>query len=251
MQGIFKDTSLDEAKQTDEDDQIKIFYQVARAKDRRLHVYTPMHAACETCIQKIKSIMPARCHICREELSEHTEPSHAARTRETPHTGGGRGHSASPAFQASRSYLDDEILVARSVTPQRIDPDDFFYRSLPRATTQHLTRGASFTRDAIAYARSVEEDELTGLLDEASIDREEGEAHSVTPPRSYSDHLTMTPERRRVNFSGMSRGTIDQIKSIMLEEGLSGRHFYQEQASLLRQAPSPAATEDETHDQED
>lgn len=233
MLGIFKTVSMNEPGSAEEDAlEHRVFHQVATDADGSFRVFSPMHAACDSCIQKIKALSPAKCHICRHVLADGAASQKTQRHHEAAAAGTDSGLSLTPSPDVTRSYLDDELTVVRSITPARIDPDDFFYRTLPRATAQHLGRGASFTRAAVALARSLEDLHDT----DHDLDAHISDAPTAAPveTHTYTEGYPLQ-DRRKIDFSGMDRESIAAIKRLMREDGATNHEFLHAQASMLRQ----------------
>jgi hypothetical protein len=233
MKGIFKTVSMNEPGSAEKDAlEHRVFHQVATDSDGSYRVFSPMHAACDSCIQKIKALSPARCHICRHLLKDSaaSQKTHSLHDSVTPGTDSGL--SLPPSPDVTRSYLDDELSVVRSITPAHIDPDDFFYRTLPRATAQHLGRGASFTRAAVALARSLDDLHDT----DQDLDAHISDAQTDAPVErlTYAEGFQVR-NRRKIDFSGMDRESIAAIKGLMREDGVTNHEFLHAQASMMRQ----------------
>jgi hypothetical protein len=78
LRGVVKNIEIQSSDETGVSAKktLALFCQIAKnKKDGKLHLFSPLHGACNRCITKVQSICPYKCPICRTKIEKAPLPS--------------------------------------------------------------------------------------------------------------------------------------------------------------------------------
>jgi hypothetical protein len=225
--GIYKNIEMEECI---DDEKVsttyKIFHQVAKDYNGYARVYTPIHAACITCIKKIQKLSPYKCHVCRQDITV------LLNKKNNPTPSHNQDHHNFRELLMRRTRLNPQTPPLQGQT-LFFEIDELDFRSMTTSQKRAYARGCSFTSRMSAAAFDLQEDEVG--IESEDEDIAEREDHTISL-HSFITNFQVRQKAKKINFNGIDEETIDCIKNLMREDGLSNKNFFSNQKTLLRQA---------------
>ena len=228
----------------------KIFQQVGTdpAADHRPRIFTDDHASCADCIRMMSAARPLKCPFCRIDIDKSTislrpEPQAAAASRSSASRAAqslrsnGRTYReaaaspASPPMEPSRASRPPRHATAASQGQRLLDEDEEL-EALVSASGARPGRH----RPADRHSRQTSRHARSNSIFQRMIgDSEQSGEEAIGASREASS-------QRKVNYSGMDPASVQLIKELMRQDGLSNRQLLEMQRNaLLRAGRLPAA----------